>query len=220
MTATAPIDVRAALACYRDESAFVRLFTLARYLLAPLGRVAAEVPKSGRILDLGCGHGLFTNLLALDSPARDLLGVDPSPSKIAVARRSSASLPNVRYLEGRVQDVSEAGFRAITVLDVLYLLPDDDKLALLRRCRALLAPDGLLLLKTNDTRPRWQYAVVRLEEQLMVRVLGLTLGGQLHFRGVPQYTALLRAAGFESQVVKLDSWLPVPHRLYICRPIT
>ena len=51
-----------------------------------------------------------------------------------------------------------------------------------------------------------------------VRVLGLTLGGELHFRGIPEYTALLETAGFGGRVLKLDSWLPVPHRLFLCCP--
>lgn len=211
-------DIRLALARYRGESAFIRLFTLARRYVAPLPRVAAEVPARGRVLDLGCGHGLFTNLLAIGSAERELLGVDPSGAKIAVARRSSDGLPNVRYQQGRVDEVVEREFQAITILDVLYLLPDEQKLAVLRRCRELIASEGVLLVKTNDVRPGWRYAVVRLEEELMVRVLGLTLGGELHFRGVPEYIDLLRSAGFESRVVSLDSWLPVPHRLFVCRP--
>jgi 2-polyprenyl-3-methyl-5-hydroxy-6-metoxy-1,4-benzoquinol methylase len=216
------LDRRAALAAaldrYRRETAFVRLFTRGRSILAPLVQVADEVPGAGPILDLGCGHGLFTNQLALGSAERELLGVDPSAAKIAVARRASAGLPNVRYLQGRAEDVAERNFRAVTILDVLYLLPDRQKLTVLERCRSLLAPDGLLLVKTNDTHPAWKYAVVRLEEELMVRALGFTLGGELHFRGTAEYLALLRLAGFESRVLNLDSWLPVPHRLYVCRP--
>ena len=207
-----------ALACYRRESLFIRLFTLARHLLAPLDRVALEVPNSGRILDLGCGHGLFTNLLALGSGERQILGVDPSREKLAVARRSSANLSTVRYLEGRIEDVSDKGFDAITILDVLYLLPDQVKLGVLRRCRELIGPHGLVLVKTNDTRPLWQFSIVRIEEELMVRVLSLTMGGELHFRGVDEYCSIIRAAGFEPSVDYLDSRLPIPHRLYICRP--
>jgi 2-polyprenyl-6-hydroxyphenyl methylase/3-demethylubiquinone-9 3-methyltransferase len=213
-----PVPIRAALARYRGETPFIRLFTLARHVLAPLERVASQVPTSGPILDLGCGHGLFTSLLAMGVADRQLLGVDPSKDKISVAQRVSRGLPNVRFLQGRVEDVAATGFQAITILDVLYLLPDEQKLSVLRRCRELIAPDGVLLVKTNDTRPRWKYAVVRLEEELMVRVLGLTMGGQIHFRGIPEYTALLRQAGFEPRVVNLDTRIPVPHRLYICHP--
>jgi 2-polyprenyl-6-hydroxyphenyl methylase/3-demethylubiquinone-9 3-methyltransferase len=212
------IDVPAALARYRDQSRFVRAFVRARHLLAPLERVALEVPPNGRILDLGCGHGLFTNLLALGSRSRQLLGVDPSPAKIAVARRSSAGLANVGYVHGQIDDVEEDNFRAITILDVLYLLPDAQALSVLRRCRQLLASQGVLLVKTNDTRPFWKYSVVRAEEELMVRVLGFTHGGQLHFRGAIEYHALLRAAGFDAGMLYLRSWAPVPHRLFVCHP--
>jgi 2-polyprenyl-6-hydroxyphenyl methylase/3-demethylubiquinone-9 3-methyltransferase len=217
---TAPVrsNLQRALDRYRGERRFVRLFTRGRSLLAPLEPIANRVPTGGPILDLGCGHGLFTNLLALGAPGRELLGVDPSAAKLAVARRSSQGLANVRYQQGRIEDVVERDFRAITILDVLYLLPDPAKLAVLQRCRALLAPDGLLLLKTNDTRPRWQYAIVRAEEELMVRLLGFTLGGELHFRGVAEYTALLRVAGFAVEVVSLPTRLPIPHRLYLGRP--
>ena len=77
-------------------------------LLAPLRRVAAEVPARGRILDLGCGHGLFANLLATSAPERDILGVDPSSEKLRVARHSSRGLSNVRYQLGRAEDVQGA----------------------------------------------------------------------------------------------------------------
>jgi 2-polyprenyl-3-methyl-5-hydroxy-6-metoxy-1,4-benzoquinol methylase len=212
----APLE--AALDRYRSSGLFIRLFTRGRSMLAPLRQVAAEVPAGGRILDLGCGHGLFSTLMALGSPEREVLGIDPSAAKIAVARQSAVGLPNLRYLQLRAEELAERDFTAIAILDVLYLLPDHAKLALLQRCRELLRPDGLLLLKTNDTRPVWKYAVVRLEEELMVRVLGFTLGGQIHFRGVAEYLSLLDLSGFEAAVQRLDGWLPVPHRLFVCRP--
>jgi 2-polyprenyl-3-methyl-5-hydroxy-6-metoxy-1,4-benzoquinol methylase len=212
------IDVHAALARYRRAPLFIRCFTFGRHLLAPLERIASYVPAGGRVLDLGCGHGLFTNLLALSTPRRQILGIDPSAAKIEIARRSSRGLPNVEYRQGTIDAVSESDFQAVSVLDVLYLLTDEKKLDVLKACRDRLAPDGLLLLKTNDTQPRWKYAVVRAEEELMVRVIGFTYGGEVHFRGVPQYLELLDAADFDAQVVSLDSWLPVPHRLFLARP--
>ena len=215
---TTASSLNAALELYRDAGLYIRLFTRGRSILAPLGRIASFVPPDGSILDLGCGHGLFTNLLAIDSPRRQILGVDPSADKIAIARVSSASLANVRYLQGTLDDVDEGGFRAITILDVLYLLPDEGKLAMLRRCRELLAPGGLLLLKTNDRKPRWKYRWARLEEQIMTS-LGLTEGQGLYFLNAAQNHALLELAGFEVKIVRLDSWLPYPHVLFVARPI-
>lgn len=223
MTAAPPREskagIQAALARYCGESLFIRAFTFGRHLLAPLERVAEHAPHTGRILDLGCGHGLFSNLLALGHSDREILGVDPSLAKIEIARRSSQGLSNVRYAQGTANDVEERGFQAISILDVLYLLTDEKKLDVLRACRVRLADDGVLLLKTNDTRPVWKYAVVRAEEELMVRVIGFTYGGEVHFRGVPEYLGLLREAGFEATVLSIDTWFPVPHRLYVARPV-
>jgi 2-polyprenyl-6-hydroxyphenyl methylase/3-demethylubiquinone-9 3-methyltransferase len=192
---------------------------LARHLLAPLKRVVAAVPPTGRVLDVGCGHGLFANALALGSAERQVLGVDPSGAKIAVAKASSVGLPNVRYRQGSVQDVEERGFDAITILDVLYLLPVEEKLAVLRACRERIAPDGVLIVKANDTRPPWKYRVARLQEEAMTG-LGLTMGhGNLHFLSREQNAGLLELAGFQPRIVDLNNWLPYPHVMFVSTPV-
>jgi 2-polyprenyl-3-methyl-5-hydroxy-6-metoxy-1,4-benzoquinol methylase len=213
------IDIYAALRRYRKAPLFIRCFTFGRHLLAPLERIAAHVPPRGAILDVGCGHGLFANMLALGADRRWILGVDPSAAKIDIARRSSRGLQNIEYRLGTIDQITERNFQAICILDVLYLLPDEKKLEVLQACRDRLAADGVLLLKTNDIRPRWKFAVVRAEEELMVRAIGFTYGGEVHFRGIPRYIELLRQAGFGAQVLSLDSWLPVPHRLFLARPL-
>jgi 2-polyprenyl-3-methyl-5-hydroxy-6-metoxy-1,4-benzoquinol methylase len=217
MSSTAAIPMERALALYDAEAPAVRLHVHARHWLCPMERIAAYVPPGGRLLDVGCGHGLFSNLLALGSPARDVIGVDPMASKIAVAQRVARNVPNVRYAAGSAADVTDGGYDVITILDVLYLLPRPAKLALLQQCRALLKPDGLLLLKTNDRRPRWKYLWARFEEQMMT-ALGLTEGQGLYFLNAAQNRALLGMASLQAEVVRLDSWLPYPHVLFVGRP--
>ena len=211
-------QMAAALACYRDESLFVRLFTRGRHWLAPMRAVARWVPAECSVLDVGCGYGLFVNLLAAGSPRRRIVGVEPNDDRLVVARRASSRFPNVRYITGMLGDVTDGPFDVVTILDVLYLLPDDLKLEVLKTGRRLVTDGGVFLLKTNDTRPLWKYAVVRMEEWLMVKALAFTFGGQIHFRGEREYLDLLKRAGFEAQVYKVDGFRPVPHRLYVCRP--
>jgi 2-polyprenyl-3-methyl-5-hydroxy-6-metoxy-1,4-benzoquinol methylase len=211
------LAIRASLSLYARQPPAIRAFVRARHLLAPLTRILAEMPEHGRILDVGCGHGLFANALALGSTAREVLGVDPSAAKIAVARASGAAITNVRYLRGIVQDLPEGGFDAISILDVLYLLPVPEKLAILRACRERIAPDGVLVLKTNDTRPAWKYRVAKLQEQLMTG-LGLTMGRGLHFLSREQNAAILELAGFRPRTIVIRSWLPYPHVMFVSRP--
>src|SRR4051794_26677910 len=81
-------DMRAALAAYDDQAFRTRLFLRGRDLLCPMMAVAREVPVAGRILDIGCGHGLFPALLASGSSLRTIVGIDPSERKINIARGS------------------------------------------------------------------------------------------------------------------------------------
>ena len=212
------VALRRSLARYAGQPLGVRGFVRARHLLAPLGRVLDAVPASGGVLDVGCGHGLFANALAIGSSARQVLGVDPSRAKIAVAEASAQGLPNVRFVQGLLHQVDERDFKAITILDVLYLLPLEEKLALLRACRERLAPDGVLVLKTNDTRPPWKYRVARLQEEAMTGI-GLTMGRGLHFMSREQNAGLLELAGFEPRFVDLNNWLPYPHVMFVSRPV-
>lgn len=216
---TPPEAIRHSLGRYKGQSLPIQGFVRVRHLLAPLARVLDAMPDSGRMLDVGCGHGLFANAMALGSAQRQVLGVDPSGAKIAVARGSSAGLPNVRFEQGLVQDVQERDFDGISILDVLYLLPIEEKLAVLRACRERISPNGVLVLKTNDTRPPWKYRVARLQEQLMTG-LGLTLGhGELHFMSREQNAGLLELAGFQPRIVDLNNWLPYPHVMFVSRPV-
>jgi 2-polyprenyl-3-methyl-5-hydroxy-6-metoxy-1,4-benzoquinol methylase len=211
--------IRQSLGRYNGQPLGIRGFTVARHILAPLARVLDAMPASGRMLDVGCGHGLFANALALGSASREVLGVDPSGSKISVARASSNGLPNVRYQQGLVQDVQDGTFDGISILDVLYLLPVEEKLAVLRACRERISPNGVLVVKTNDTRPPWKYRVARLQEQLMTG-LGLTMGhGELHFMSREQNAGLLELAGFHPRIVDLNNWLPYPHVMFVSRPV-
>src|SRR4029079_8509911 len=91
------VALKRALGRYAGQPLGIRGFVLARHLLAPPARILPRVPARGRLLDVGCGHGLFANAAALGSAERQVLGVDPSGAKITVARLSSAGLPNVRY---------------------------------------------------------------------------------------------------------------------------
>ena len=49
--------------------------------------------------------------------------------------------------------------------------------------------------------------------------LGLTSGQGLYFLNAAQNQALLAMAGFQADIVRLDSWSPYPHVLFVARPV-
>ncbi len=191
-----------------------RLHMTVRVLLCPLERLAPFVPPAGLIVDLGCGHGLFTHALAMEEPQRRLVGVEPDGAKLTVARTSVTPGGRVRFVRGDALHNPVAGpCRAVLIVDVAYLLTAEEQEQVLRDSFARLGPGGVLLLKTVDVRPRWKIALNRLEEWLAVRLLRITLGPArpFTFRPLEEWAELFRRIGFETQTVRLDRGYYHPH---------
>ena len=64
-----------------------------------LDEVGQYLPRRGRVLDLGCGFGLFSLYYASLHPAIEVEGIDLNARRIAMARDAAArlGLRNVRY---------------------------------------------------------------------------------------------------------------------------
>ena len=136
----------AAVCSYGMPEFYNRAIHLEQHLaLSPWVRV-----KPGtRVLDLGCGVGRWSRLLA--SRGAIVTGVDLSPTMIAQARRRAEAEGLADRCRFEVQDLAELAvqgpFDLILGVTVLQHILDP---ALLRRAiaavRALLAPDGRVVL--------------------------------------------------------------------------
>jgi 2-polyprenyl-3-methyl-5-hydroxy-6-metoxy-1,4-benzoquinol methylase len=169
------------------------------------------------ILDLGCGHGVFLALVKMHRPDIQLIGLDLSAEKIGSARKAFlASGISVRELAVKdIANFSEQSVDVISIIDVMYLVPFERWREILQRCHQCLRPGGKLLLKEMNRSIRWKFVLLRLEETLAVRVLGLTLGRTFTFPTRAQVGDQLRQAGFAIEEVPLDGGYYVPHHLWI-----
>jgi cyclopropane fatty-acyl-phospholipid synthase-like methyltransferase len=104
---------------------------------------ALELRPGARVLDLGCGPGLYCESLAVRG--LDMTGVDAAGGSLEHARRSAAAAGlGIRYVECdyRMFDERDAYDAAILVyLDFGVLSPDDRRLVL-GRVRDALHPGG------------------------------------------------------------------------------
>ena len=83
------------LRLYKNVPFRFKIYTLIRCGLCPFSEIEKAVPEDGKILDLGCGHGIFSNFLALKGPGRHVIGTDLLENKINVAISTISKRKNV-----------------------------------------------------------------------------------------------------------------------------
>lgn len=195
------------------------LYPLLRKLTCPFDKLEKLIPLKSRVLDVGCGQGIFTRILAQKSKQRYVLGIDPSSSKIKEARRQT-SLSDLEFLHTRLEDLPSFKFDCVVIIDVLYLLPDKEKLKLLKEAKKRLKKSGLLLLKTESTKPNWLFRILKLEETIMVKVLKFTYSDRkrLYFTDPLNYKKIIKKAGFRliKQTI-YKSFVPYLHPTYVAK---
>lgn len=152
-----------------------------------------------RILDLGCGSGWASRLLARlvgDGPEGfgQVVGLDISDEMVRLARASSKDFENILYVQGSASKIpwEENFFDKVLSVESFYYYPDQDR-ALLELFRVL-APKGRLfilinLYKDNPYSLQWV-------DKLKVPV---------HVRSAAEYAELLKAHAFE----KIE-WMQIP----------
>ncbi|HEX3620966.1 MAG TPA: class I SAM-dependent methyltransferase [Acidimicrobiales bacterium] len=209
---------RRVLSLYQDSTLVTRAHVRVRWATCPFRAVAQEIPTSGRILEVGCGHGLLSLLLALTSPARALHGIDVDQDKLDGARAAAVRGDlDVTFDVAVGGDLPEGPWDAIAIIDVLYLLDADSQRSLLRSCAERLAAGGTLVVKEMAPVPRWKAAWNHAQEVAAVKLLGITEGSELTFLAPAELAAAMSDGGLEVLERPLHRGYPHPHHLLVGR---
>lgn len=216
---TAPDGLgRRLLSLYRSAPLADRVHVRVRWATCPFRAVAAELPRAGSVLEVGCGHGLLSNYLALASPDRRVTGVDVDTEKLEVARAAAkeAGLDcTFEPVEGAA--LPDGPFDGIAIVDVLYLLGAEDQRSLLRSCAGRLAPGGVLAVKEMAPTPRWKATWNVVQETASVKILGITEGEQLTFLPPADLAAAMVQGGLTVRDRPIHRGYPHPHHLLVGR---
>jgi 2-polyprenyl-3-methyl-5-hydroxy-6-metoxy-1,4-benzoquinol methylase len=194
-----------------------------RWWTAPLTAVERATPTRGRVLEIGCGHGLLSLYLALSAHDRRVLGVDIDRDKIALARQAAARLrpdeAHVSFVPVDPGELPQGPFDAIVVCDVLYLLGTRGRTALLDAAADQLGPGGVLVIKETARTPRWKDTVNLVQERLATRVLRITEGDALDFVEPRRLVEQLQGRGLTVEQRRVDRGYPHAHVLLTARRI-
>jgi len=154
----------------------------------PIGEQAIELmalSPDAHVLDLGCGSGWATRLMAERARNGRVVGVDISDEMIKLARETSVSFPNVEFQVASAEQLPFANDEFTDAFSMESLYYYADIAAALREIRRVLKPGGQFvtvvdLYEENAASHQWI-------EQLKVPVQLLSS---------EQYVSLSESAGF------------------------
>jgi hypothetical protein len=111
--------------------------------------LATELAAGKAVLDIACGEGYGSNLLA--RTARLVVGVDVDAASVAHAREAYPA-DNLRFLEGTCAAIPLADRSVDLVVSFETLEHHDQHREMMVEVRRVLRPDGVLLISTPDRR--------------------------------------------------------------------
>ncbi len=85
-----------------------------------------QIQSGDNILDVGCGAGWLSRLLAARAPQGRIVGMDVSDEMVRLARRSCAEIENAIFIEGRAEQIpwEDNFFQKAMSVESAYYWPD------------------------------------------------------------------------------------------------
>lgn len=154
----------------------------------PIGEQAIElmaIASNARVLDVGCGSGWATRLIAEKARTGRVVGIDISDEMIAIAADTSATFSNVEFRVAGAENLpfADGEFTHAFSMESLYYYAD--VLVALKEIKRVLEPGGFFVTVIDlyeENKPSHQWI-----EQLKVPV---------HLLSISAYRSLFERAGF------------------------
>lgn len=172
------------------------------------------LPAGDTLVDFGCGQGLMLALLLEAEAAREggrwpatfppppsfrrLIGVEPRPNVVRLARRATGDRADIQAIDGRIFVFPPSS--AVLFFDVLQMMPHADQEQLLRRAAASLHPGGVLLVREADAAAGQRFVRVRIGNRLKALVTG-AWRQPLCYRRADDWLALFARLGLAAERV-------------------
>ena len=126
--------------------------------------IVENTPRQGEILDLGCGYGFVSHMLALTSAERTITGIDYDEEKIRVANGGFLKSPRLSFETADIRSYEILPKDCIILSDILHYIPPADQEQLLLKCMSNLRPGGCIIIRDADENRKKTHSRSRLTE--------------------------------------------------------
>ena len=172
--------------------------------MLPILEIDALLPKSGKIIDLGCGQGLIADYLAGESN-RVVIGVDLDKKRLPKSEKN-----NLRFESADIRQYDLKTATGVVISDVLHHINYEDQHKLLENVSKSLKRGSILIIKEINAKdfPRstlsrfWDFVFYPKEK--------------IYFSSSEDLIASLKKFGFDVKKKETKKWFPGSTNLYIC----
>ena len=144
-----------------------------RPYICPFGELLNLVPPRARVLDVGCGSGIFLLFLADLQRIDSGLGFDVSADAILAARQAAASSSAAGILKFEERAISDGiptgDWTVVSVIDVIHHVPEAAQASFVQALCDATRPGARLIVKDMVSTPRWRALANRMHDLLMAR---------------------------------------------------
>lgn len=188
------------------------------------------LPNEGTLLDVGCGRGV---LLALIIAARQqyrsgnwpagwqappqelsLKGLERRVDLVAVARTALGAGAKIEQHDVRTAEFPSCS--AVTIIDVLLYLEEQEQRRLLARAVRALDPGGVLILREADAGAGAAFQVTKWSEYFLELARG-RFRPQLHYRAAGEWVDLLEDLDMIVRAEPMSSGTPFSNVLFVAQ---
>jgi ubiquinone/menaquinone biosynthesis C-methylase UbiE len=156
---------------------------------------AIEFPADARVLEVGCGTGVLTRVIARWPGVGEVVGVDSAPSLLSKARTLAADLPNINFEEADARSLrfDPQSFDVVLFDSTLSHVPEPERA--LAEAHRVLRPLGWLATFDGD----YSTTTVALGDHDPLQACAdMTMANSVHDRWLMRRLPLLaRDCGFE-----------------------
>jgi len=197
------------------DSRIIRAYCKSRFTIINiniLDILSLGLQGKNRLLEVGCGFGLFGCYFATVNPEVRYCGYDLNRKRVERANLAAArlGLKNATFHCADARDLNVEGeFDAALFVDLMHHVDDETKTRLVAMVADRLKPDGRLIVKDVTTHPAFKIGFTWALDVLMTRSF------DMHYWNESQFHRLLYRHFESIKTYPIADWLPYPHIVYL-----
>lgn len=158
---------------YREAPMPQRMLAALRPFICPLGPILSTMDRVERVLDIGCGNGLFLTTLSTYARIDNGWGIDVNGGALRSAAQVAASnaLPLRFSRVGSIDEWPDEQFDVVSMVDVMHHVPHELRRRFIHQAVARVKPGGAFLYKDMCSGPWWRVGWNACHDLILARQL-------------------------------------------------